>query len=97
VFAAKFQACFSEKKVYPYTQSKVRCNSDDNVCSAHTSFSQSVTTIYEASERDFRIVLAKDATSQAYDKGLEELRNIGVSIMNTQKCIHGIHKGGQDS
>src|ERR671934_3108383 len=42
------------------------------------------TTIYEASERDFRIVLAKDATSvPVYDIALQELKNIGVSVMNT--------------
>jgi nicotinamidase-related amidase len=45
------------------------------------------TTIYEASERDFRIVLAQDATSQTYEKALQEMGSIGVSIMNTSKCI----------
>ena len=40
------------------------------------------TTIYEASERDFRIVLAKDATSLIYDRGLQELKSIGVSSMD---------------
>jgi nicotinamidase-related amidase len=45
------------------------------------------TTIYEASERDFRIILAKDATSLTYDTGLQELQNIGVSLMNTDECI----------
>ncbi|MGI8832615.1 MAG: cysteine hydrolase family protein, partial [Nitrososphaeraceae archaeon] len=45
------------------------------------------TTIYEASERDFRIVLVKDATSVIYDLGLEELKNIGVSIMDANACI----------
>ena len=45
------------------------------------------TTIYEASERDFKIVLAKDATSGVYDTALQELRNIGVSVMNTEECV----------
>jgi len=45
------------------------------------------TTIYEASERDFRIVLAKDATSAIYDKALQELKNIGVSVMDTDDWI----------
>jgi nicotinamidase-related amidase len=45
------------------------------------------TTIYEASERDFKIVMAKDATSLVYDIGLQELQNIGVSVMNTDECI----------
>jgi nicotinamidase-related amidase len=45
------------------------------------------TTIYEASERDFKIVLAKDATSIVYDIALQELKNIGVSLMETDECI----------
>jgi nicotinamidase-related amidase len=45
------------------------------------------TSIYEASERDFRIVLAKDATSLVYDIALQELQNIGVSLMDTDECI----------
>jgi nicotinamidase-related amidase len=45
------------------------------------------TTIYEASERDFRIVLAKDTTSVIYDIGLLELENTGVSIMNANECV----------
>ena len=45
------------------------------------------TTIYEASERDFKIVMAKDATSLVYDIGLQELQNIGVSVMDTDECI----------
>jgi nicotinamidase-related amidase len=45
------------------------------------------TTIYEASKRDFRIILAKDATSLTYDTGLQELQNIGVSLMNTDECV----------
>jgi hypothetical protein len=44
------------------------------------------TTIYETSERDFRIVLVKDAISLIYDiRGLQELQNIGVSLMNTDE------------
>ncbi len=34
--------------------------------------------IYEASERDFRIIVAKDALSGLYDRGITELENIGV-------------------
>jgi nicotinamidase-related amidase len=48
------------------------------------------TTIYEASERDFRIVLAKDATSPIYDTTLQELKNIGVSLMNVDECTEWI-------
>jgi len=39
------------------------------------------TSIYEASERDFRIVLVKDAISQLYPKGEKEMKNIGVSLL----------------
>lgn len=41
------------------------------------------TSMYEASERDFRVVLAKDAISQLYPKGEEEMKNIGVHIYKT--------------
>lgn len=41
------------------------------------------TSIYEASERDFRVVLVKDAISQLYPKGEEEMKNIGVSLLTT--------------
>jgi nicotinamidase-related amidase len=43
------------------------------------------TTIYEASERDYKIVLAEDAVSGIYDAGKEELRRIGVRIWTTDK------------
>lgn len=47
------------------------------------------TSMYEASERDFRIVLAKDAMSGVYEKGLQELANIAVTIMDTDEvCAH---------
>ena len=45
------------------------------------------TTIYEASERDFRIVIAADAISGAYDRGVQELRNIGVLALTTDECL----------
>ena len=43
------------------------------------------TTIYEASERDYRVVLARDAISRLYPKGEEEMLDIGVSLMETEK------------
>lgn len=52
------------------------------------------TTIYEASERDFRIVLAKDAVSQVYDRGLEELRNIGVSLLTSNEVCRLLNEAG---
>jgi nicotinamidase-related amidase len=38
------------------------------------------TSIYEASERDFRIVLVADAVSGLYQKGRQEMLNIGVRV-----------------
>lgn len=45
------------------------------------------TTIYEASERDYRIVLVKNAVSGLYPRGEKELQNIGISLLNTQEII----------
>ena len=45
------------------------------------------TTVYEASERDFRVVLIKDATSNVYEQGLHELENIGVELMTSDDCV----------
>ena len=45
------------------------------------------TTIYEASERDFRIVAVVDAISGAYDRGVQELRNIGVLALTTDQGL----------
>ena len=50
------------------------------------------TTIYEASERDFKIVMIKDATSLLYDKAILELKNIGISIMDTDEHIAWIDR-----
>lgn len=43
-------------------------------------------TIYEASERDFRIVLVTDAVSAATDSGLAEVGEIGVYLMASDQC-----------
>jgi nicotinamidase-related amidase len=48
------------------------------------------TSIYEASERDFRIVAVDDAISGLYEQGREELRGIGVSVVSTAKVIAGV-------
>ena len=41
------------------------------------------TTVYEASERDFKVVLITDAVSGLYEEGVRELRDIGVFLMTT--------------
>jgi nicotinamidase-related amidase len=48
------------------------------------------TSIYEASERDFRVVLAEDAISGLYDRGREELKNIGVRLMPAAEIIDAL-------
>ncbi len=45
------------------------------------------TTVYEASERDLRVVLAEDAVSGVYDRGLAEMRGIGVEVVSTAEII----------
>jgi nicotinamidase-related amidase len=42
------------------------------------------TSIYEASERDFRLVLAQDAVSGLYECGMHEMTNIGVELMSSE-------------
>jgi nicotinamidase-related amidase len=43
------------------------------------------TSIYEASERDFRIVVVRDAVSGLYDRGAEELAGIGVRLIDANE------------
>lgn len=45
------------------------------------------TTVYEASERDYRLVLVSDATSGVYERGIKELKNIGVVVQDTADTI----------
>jgi len=45
------------------------------------------TTVYEASERDFRALLVADAVSGLDDRGAQELRNIGVALLDTDACV----------
>lgn len=43
-------------------------------------------TIYGASMRDFRVAIFADAISGIYDRGVEELTNIGVAAMRSEEC-----------
>ncbi len=45
------------------------------------------TSIYEASERDLRVMLIDDAMSGVYEQGRKELENIGVTISTTDDCL----------
>ena len=43
--------------------------------------------MYEASERDFRIVLVSDAVSGLYDRGVDECRAIGVDVRDLSATL----------
>lgn len=45
------------------------------------------TSIYEASERDYRVVAVDDAISGIYERGREELTAIGVALMSADELI----------
>ncbi len=49
------------------------------------------TSIYEASERDFRIALAHDAVSGIYDRGMAELKNIHVRMKGTDAILRELN------
>jgi nicotinamidase-related amidase len=46
--------------------------------------------IYEASERDFRIVLVADAISGLYDRAQAEMRGIGVMLVSAEQLAQAI-------
>ena len=48
------------------------------------------TSIYEASERDFRVVLAEDAISGLYERGRRELEGIGVRLMSAGQIADAV-------
>lgn len=45
------------------------------------------TSMYQASERDFKVVMVEDAISGVYDKGIQEMKNIGVKVTRTEELI----------
>jgi nicotinamidase-related amidase len=45
------------------------------------------TTIYQASERDYRVVLVTDAISALYERSSQELERIGVELMDADACL----------
>jgi nicotinamidase-related amidase len=52
-------------------------------------------TVYAASNRDFRIVLATDAISGATDAGLDELAQIGVYLMSSEQLLNWLKRDRQ--
>lgn len=55
------------------------------------------TSIYEASERDFRVVLARDAVSGLYERGERELAAIGVVPMDSAEIARAVLAAGVPS
>lgn len=51
------------------------------------------TSIYEASERDLRIVLVEDAVSGLYEQAKEEMRNVGVWLMSSSVLEQAVVAG----
>lgn len=43
--------------------------------------------VYEASARDFRIVVVPDALCNATEEGVQELGRIGIYLMDTANCV----------
>ncbi|HEY3829970.1 MAG TPA: isochorismatase family protein [Solirubrobacteraceae bacterium] len=48
------------------------------------------TSIYEASERDFRVVLVRDAVSGLYERGARELANIGAHLLSAAEVADAL-------
>ena len=48
------------------------------------------TSIYEASERDFRVVMVADALSGLYERGREEIAGIGVTVMESGELADAV-------
>jgi len=55
------------------------------------------TSIYEASERDFRVVLVDDAVSGLYDQGRIEMRNIGIELLSTSQVIDAVGRNNKQA
>jgi nicotinamidase-related amidase len=51
--------------------------------------------IYEGSERDFRLVLVRDAVSGLYERGERELANIGVRLMSAEEVTGALRAAAQ--
>jgi nicotinamidase-related amidase len=52
------------------------------------------TSIYEASERDFRVALVRDAVSGLYERGERELSGISVTLMSSPDLLDELRRCG---
>jgi nicotinamidase-related amidase len=50
------------------------------------------TSVYEASERDFLIILVEDAVSGLYVRGRDEIKGIGVAIQTTEEFLSQLNR-----
>nr|WP_252361778.1 isochorismatase family protein [Paenibacillus terrae] len=55
------------------------------------------TSIYQASERDFKVVMVEDAVSRVYRKGLDEIMNIGVTVYATNQFMQKLEGSPRNS
>jgi len=55
------------------------------------------TSIYEASERDYRIALVEDAISGLYELGRTEMANIGVTLHPTESVVASLARTARDT
>lgn len=55
------------------------------------------TTIYQASERDYRVMLVEDAVSGLYERGRAEMTNIGVTLDRADSVIARLGKTTRDT
>jgi len=55
------------------------------------------TSIYEASERDYRVVLVEDAISGLYERGRTEMANIGVTLLPTNSVTYSLSQMTRDT
>lgn len=51
------------------------------------------TSVYQASERDFRVALVAEAMSGIYDRGAEECRRIGVGVWDLDETLGWLERG----
>ncbi len=49
-------------------------------------------TVYEASERDFRVVAIKNGISNFTQQGWQELSSIGINLMSAEDCVRAVRK-----
>jgi nicotinamidase-related amidase len=55
------------------------------------------TSIYEASERDYRVVVVTDAVSGLYDRALVELADIGAALMTSDEVMDDVTASSADA